>query len=256
MKSKIILMRSLLLFLFTPLLLAQEPKAPESSFVRVLPVGDMPPWKEQIKNGVRVQIPPPPGAVPIEKATIPVNGGKGETLSLVLGKMTKYFELDGELPKVQLFENELMQDNPWVDATNSPGSTALMLLMQDPRQSKPSWNHPISKMIADDLASFPLESLRFVNVSGATIIVRIEKEPAFSLAPGAVVVKGSKPGKHTLLIGTAGAGEKPKRIYKNRITMKPGERTGIFMYRTSSTAADSAPKVRFFPEKPSIPKRK
>ncbi|MDB4639435.1 hypothetical protein OAE58_00090 [Akkermansiaceae bacterium] len=249
-------MRFYLFLLLVPILLAQQPKAPEPSFVRILPVGDMPPWQEKIQNGVRVQIPPPPGALPIEKATMAISESRGETLSLVLGKMTKYLPLDGSLPSVQLFEDKFMKGDPWVKAANRPGTQSLMLLIRDPRQAKPSWKTPIAKMIPDDLISFPPESLRFANISASKIVVRIDEAPAFTLSPGDIVIKKQQAGKVTLLIGTANEGQRPKRIYKNRLTIKDGERTGIFIYRSDGKAADEAPKIRFFPERPTVPKRK
>jgi hypothetical protein len=249
-------MRFLLIILLAPVLFAQQPNALKRTHVRFLPVGDQPPWKERIENGVRIQIPPPPGAVPPNEVTISVSGAKSETIPLVLGRMSKQLEVGGKIVPIQLFEGDVARGDSWFDARLRPGATALVVLCRDPAVAGATWAKPVSKVVPDDLASFPDRTIRLVNVSRSRIAIRIDQEKAFSLTPGEFKFKTLKSGKRILLIGEIRKEGGTKTLFKNMVPIEQGKRNTVVIYRSDGGKGDGVAKVRMFPERAPAPLKK
>ena len=62
----------LLLSLLLPLVVTGQEKLPPK-YLRLVPLGELPPWKEEIREDRRIQLPPEPGQMPPGK--IEVSGG-------------------------------------------------------------------------------------------------------------------------------------------------------------------------------------
>lgn len=174
-----------LLMLAAPALTAQEPAR---NTLRVLPLGDPPPFVQEVRDGARYEVPPPAGAIPPRLVMIPVPAKAGgpqppgqPPLRLRLGRPSIPVTLaDPEERRVDL---KLEQGGNWLSVPLHPCGSSLALVW---RWGK-SWNEARTLVLPDDPAARAEGNFHFVNLTAAAMGVvfgdeKIRLEPGKTLS--------------------------------------------------------------------------
>ena len=223
-------MKALLCFSLLLVSLVHAQEARPLKHVRFIPLGELPPHGEYIEGGVRIHRPPPPGTVPPSPMVIAEDAKEGLPVKLRLKQFTEQFSLKPSAGGVKLFEGRALGGKPWLSSPFPVKSQTLGILYRD--LNKMTWFEPKIKVVADDLASFPLGTVRFVNVSQHTAVVNIEgSKTSQAVKPGGVLIKKLNAGNNAMLIGYRVGKNQPVAIYRNNFTLKPKQRIQAFFYK-------------------------
>lgn len=236
MKPVVLISLSLCLSIF-----AQEAS---HKHMRFIPLGDLPPHRETIKNGVRIQFPPAPGTVPPKPTTLAIDPKEGRDVPLRLKEFTEWSSINPTAGGVRIFQGKQIGGKAWISSSFSSKSQSLGVLYAD-HQNK-NWFNPKMMLVPDDLSTFPPGSIRFVNVSHCSALVRFGNEKADVIAPGKVLLKKLKQGNHPVLVGYLAPSKNNARevIFQNELMMKPKQRIQAFFYQARGKNPRKA--VKFF----------
>ena len=152
--------------------------------MRFLPLGDLPPHRETIENGVRIQFPPALGTIPPKPTTLAIDHKEGRDVPLRLKEFTEWSSINPTAGGVKLFQGKQIGGKPWISSRFSSKSQSLGVLYAD-HQNK-NWFNPKIITVPDDLSTFPAGSIRFVNVSHCSALVRFGNEKADRAGSGGV----------------------------------------------------------------------
>ncbi|GAA5483301.1 hypothetical protein [Haloferula sargassicola] len=143
---------------------AEERAKPDPESKRrmwLLAVGESPPFRQVIENGVRRELPPPPGSIP--PRTITVSGaGTGEVaggVSLALGRISPAYELAGGQGKLVLREGD---EKSWLEVSTPEKGDFVIVIWRGGKD----WTQPAAKVL-------PIEEkpglVVFLNLSPGTL---------------------------------------------------------------------------------------
>ena len=114
----------------------QEEKEPECR-IRFLAVGNSPPFRQEIRDGVRYELPPPPGSIPPRRLRLEREVSDGEmeefgNVTLKLGSVSNSvtFSASGDRP-IRLREEGAA--DPWVSIPFPGEGSFLVILRRDSR---------------------------------------------------------------------------------------------------------------------------
>lgn len=251
MKSLPHLILATLCGLFSPLL-AQEKELPPRT-LRLLAVGDAPPFRQEIRDGIRYELEPPKGSVPPNQIELRVGEEKGEVMRLVLKRATSLLELPGAELAVRIYTGEDL----WHTINLPEGGDYLAVLVRDPE--KQSWVSALSLLVPDGGASFGDGDVRFINLTPVSIGFEMAEIERFQVPSGKVVTQ--KLGVHE------GAPTKAffqdprrgwKRFWSSALVQNRGERSTVLTYRADGEKPRSPVKLialreKVNPLKPELP---
>ncbi|MGJ8698327.1 MAG: hypothetical protein ACSHYF_18575 [Verrucomicrobiaceae bacterium] len=239
----------LFLLILAPFVHGQD--APPKGYIRFIALGDAPPYKDELVDGVRVEQPAPEGSLPPKDLTVSGAGENG-ALSLRLRQMTKYVEVQDRTKSVGLFKGEVGAGDPWVTSPG-PAVPSTCVIVRSPRERKLSWNDVRKVTLKDDLASFPVESIRLVNMSTSTVAIKIGDGKAFAVGPGRVKVlkqgDGVKVGGDTMVaIAQKKADGSYQKVFNNALQLYSRNRINLFAYNEDGVDARGRIKLSINPE--------
>lgn len=218
-------------------------------FVRYMAIGEKPPFDFKEEDGVRVEVPPPPGSEPPASLWIPGLKGDKKKLKMELTGVNPYKEIDPNLGDAKLY---LGADKKKIWA-NMKIPTAKLSTAIFVRRKGQTWDKPGLKVIKDDLKSFPLNTIRIVNLSpypaGITIAdkktVKIGKEEVKALPVGEEdIVKIFYQNK---------SGRKAS-LYSNLLELKKNERMHAYLYLDDGPRSRGKVRLKRFRENFRMPK--
>jgi len=234
--------RLLLIFLALPTLaFAQN----ERKYVRFIPLGELPDWKEELIDGVRVQSKPPEGALPPAIISAP-NGPeniqqKGLTLRQPSGSMTFGPEAEG----LSLHEGELAAGPAWLKSPMPNAAFSLGVLFRD--NTEMSWESPRMLLLNDSKDALPAGSIRFVNVSHLKAIVKVGGKSEV-IEPGKALVKPLKEGDNPILAGYYDTNGAVVMIFQNSVKLLQNQRVQAFFFKGQGDKPRTGVKFISFPE--------
>lgn len=212
--------------LVTGHLLAQE----TGREVRFFPVGDMPPYRQEIRDGVAYELEPPAGSIPPREVVLGSgkDGKPGSPLSLGrISAPVKVPQGKGELALRRKDSGD--KSAPWIAVERPEAGDFLLLLWRDPE--KGSWESPRSLVLPDGVEAAPAGSVRVINVSPVTIAIVFEGEK-IALQAGKTWQREVATGKEAAFqIGAVDAAGTLRRIHAGSVFQNPGERTMVVVYR-------------------------
>lgn len=224
--------------------------------VRLLPVGEAPPFRQVIEDGVRKELPPPPGSVPpfsVVQLT-PEGAEEGQPLRLRLDR------LSGSMPvrpgSLALHETgpDGLNPNAWHTLRIPNQSThALAILWRDPEEK--SWDKAQSMTLPDDVKAFPAGSVRIVNVSPWPVGIDFDGQ-AGQLPPGKVLLKPARRGvlkNAPLKVAFKGKDGRWMPVFHQSLNQAGGERTNVVIYRADGEKPRRPVKVRVIAEPARLP---
>lgn len=213
---------------------AEEKQAPPRH-VRFFPVGEAPPFRQEIRDGVRYELEPPPGSVPPSEI-VPFGGDKpGEPIQLRLGRISERVKVPAGAGPLQLVPaGEKPGGKPWHQIQRPETGDFLAFLFRRPGPA--GWNEAAHLIVPDGPAGNPAGTVRIANLFPQT--VRLEwGGQVFELKAGSHVSKPINPGTETLVrIFAADSSGAPKRYFSTTVTQNPGERGWIVLYRADGEA--------------------
>lgn len=124
------MLRTKLLLFSTTLLAAAAQDATSHSF-RILPVGDPPPFIQEVKDGVRYEVAPKKGSLPPRALHVPcidaTKANENQSIQPRLGKISSPFLLP-VLEQNKSFNIMCDDGNPWLKLDTRSGGDSLLLI--------------------------------------------------------------------------------------------------------------------------------
>ena len=243
---KVVLLLSIFL---SSLVLGQNQPAIKN--LRLIPLGQMPVWKDELIDGVRVEVPPPPGSYPPKEITLPDGMKKNgvQTTPLSLGVMSKNLRLDGKIPCLQFHDGKEVVGQPWLTAPVHKSDMTLGVLFRD--QVAMTWLKPRILLLDDSQKDFPPGNIRFVNVANHTALVKFGAGSK-AIKPGDSLMLPLKVGDNVLTIGYIDKDSgNPVMINKAlAVRVMANQRIQSFFYQNQDKAADRQLLFKWHPEPP------
>lgn len=205
----------------------EEPKPVRHA--RILPIGDLPTFRQEIRDGIAYELDPPPGAIP-PRQVIPGTGEEtSKAVPLRLGFITPFVKVPGgEGPLMLRREGEKAESVPWLSVKRPQDGDFLIYLFRSPTGN--TWDQPAALVVPDGAAT-PAGSARITNLFPQAVRVVVGTE-GILLGPGKTFLRTLKPGAEVtfqiLIPDSAGV---MKAYYSGSITQNPGERGLITIYR-------------------------
>ena len=213
---------------------AEKPEKPARQ-LRLIPVGDSPPFMHEVRDGVSRELDPPPGEVPPQALVIrSAEAGDARAkepplpISLHLNRISQTVGIPGDARSLA-FERIGGKPAPWLVADLPADGDALILLWRDPKVK--NWNKAAHLTVPDGASGTPAGSVRIINTFPAELFIHWRDEK-LRLNPGATFTRTMTPGEDAAFeILSAGPDGGTSRYYSSQITQNPGERGFIIIYR-------------------------
>src|SRR6478609_1880290 len=138
--------------------------------VRFLALGELPPFHQEIRDGVRYELEPPAGSIPPRELMLGFGTESSESLPLRLGEISAPMKAPAGAGPLLLSRSRDAKDaEPWLRVNRPESGDFLVLLWRDSK--KGTWDSTRSLVVPDDAVSAPAGSVRFANVSPAAGVV-------------------------------------------------------------------------------------
>lgn len=245
------LLRSVLLLLTIGFANAQE--KPTDRQIRFLAIGDMPPFRQEIRDGVRYELEAEPGTLPPRMIEIPLDEEKKIETTLSLGAFSPSVKLPSAAGSLTLQKKQGEAVTEWHKLNVPENGDWLVVLWRDPQKN--TWNAARSAVIADDLAAFPEGSLRLINAL-ATNTRFVFAEQTVDLKGGGMKVLPLTQPTTPVQISVLDAEQNWRVVYQSAITQNPGERGNVILYRADGVSPRNPVKVLNLRERAPAPPAK
>jgi len=228
---------------------AREPELPPRH-ARLLAVGDLPPFRQEVRDGVRYEIEPPPGSIPPRSVTIgPADSGSKAPpgIDLRLGRISQAVEIPPDEGRIELRRaGEAPEAAPCLRLKRPPSGDFLVMLWRDPAQA--TWSKPMGLIVPDGPEGTPAGSVRITNLFQQAVRVVWGGE-VLLLRPRQSILRTLEPGDEVpfqILIADATGALKP--YYSSSVTRNGSERAFITVYRADGIAPRRHVKVAILRE--------
>lgn len=159
--------------ILTNLMLATLPLAaqePVTHTLRVLPLGDPPPFVQEVRDGARYEVPPAAGSIPPRLVMIPTASKAGSrmtssepSLRLRLGRPSTAVTLAGAGEEPVSLKTE--QGANWLSVPLHPCGSSLALVWR----WGSNWNEARTLVLADDTVAHSEGNVHFANLTGSSM---------------------------------------------------------------------------------------
>lgn len=227
---------------------------PGARLLRLLPLGDSPPFRQEVRDGVRFELEPPPGSVP-PRQLLWGDAESPRAVRLNLGQVSEPVPIPAGAVPFTLREpvpadGPAEAAPPWARITLPESGNVLVLLWRD---AAAPWSRPRSMLLPEAATTFPAGSLRLVNLTATTIAVVLGAERT-ALTPGQVVVKPLATGSDVpLQLAYSDAAGNVRRFHSTTVMLNEGERGQIFIHRADGERPRQPVKVVTLSERAPAP---
>ena len=238
------LLPALLLFLST--FLSGETREKTSRHFRMLAVGETPPFRQEIRDGVRYELEPPPGSLP-PPVVFPDGGTKsGNAVDLRLGMITERVKVpQGAAPLVLRRERDGRAPGGWLNVGMPETGDFMIYLFRNP--SMKTWDGAMGLVVPDG-AGTPAGSLRITNLFPQAVRVVLGKE-AIKLEKGGSILRKAEPGAESpFRILASDSSGKMICYYSGGVMQNAGERGWVTIYRADGASPRRPLKVSILRE--------
>jgi len=235
---------------------AQDAGAPQQALqpraLRLLPLGEPPPFRQEVKDGVRYELEPEPGSIPPRQIRLG-EGDKATLVRLNLGRASESLHIPAGTAPVVFHEASAPDDpsaKPWLTLYPPATGNELAVIWRDPGSR---WSLPRSLLFDDSATALPAGSLRIVNLLpvDAALIFGDER---LILVPGKVLVKALNIGTDLpIQIAFKTPTGQYQHFYSGAVLLNPNERAQIFIHRADSEKPRRPAKVVTFNESAPLP---
>ena len=229
---------------------AQDPDKPEPTqrTLRVLALGDPPPFRQEVRDGVRHELEAEPGTIPPRQVAF----GAGEaatSVTLRLGRVSEPLRLAAGAETAVFKLPATAADGTardWLTLRPPPGGDLLALVWRDPGKN---WFAPRGMLLPDSAVAFPAGHLRGVKLLPVQAALQLDAEQLL-LDPGKTVVRPLPAGKDTPVQVAYLAPEDGafRPFYHGTALIHAGERAQVIIYRADSETPRRPAKVMTYNE--------
>ncbi|MCW1922657.1 hypothetical protein OKA05_08830 [Luteolibacter arcticus] len=220
---------------------SQEPAAEEvaeADTVRFLPVGEQPPFRQEVRDGVRHELEAPVGSIPPREITVASGTMKPNPLRLSLGRPSAAASVPRGEGAIRLLDES---GAPWTTVKRTGEGDLFVLLSRAP--GAPTWKEPRALLIPSDTVHFPTGKLCLVNFSMVTVAVIFGTEK-IALPAGKTVLRDLPAGSETVFQLANGNGKEGlKRFHAGTLQQAAGERTLAVIHAADGKAPRQALRV-------------
>jgi hypothetical protein len=211
---------------------AQEKEAADPArakrTLRILTLGDAPPFRQEVRDGVRYELEPPAGSVPPRQVAF--GEAASESIRLNLGRVSEPVPIPaGALPfTLRLQTDPAEEPKPWLRVSLPELGNVIALVWRDPGTP---WDRPRALLLPENPEVFPAGSLRLVNLTAAPMAVILGSE-RLPLSPGQVLVKPLQVGEDvSVQLAYNDAAGSVRRFYSSSVLLNEGERAQLLIHR-------------------------
>jgi hypothetical protein len=204
---------------------------PETSRqARILALGDSPPFRQEIRDGVRYELDPLPNSIPPREVIAGFGTEVSEAVELRLGQITVPVEVPAGEGALDLrVKGEAPDSAPWVSVKRPETGDFLVFLWRNP--AKGNWQHVSSLNVPDGPLGAPVDTVRVVNLFPLSIRILWGTE-SLVLPSGKTLLRPIQPGADLpFQILVADASGTMQRYYSGAVTQNRGERGLVAIYR-------------------------
>lgn len=230
-----------------------KPEEQKTRIARFLPVGDAPPFRQVVRDGVRYELEPPPGTIPPRDLVAVPGGDPADPLRLRLGMLSKPVSVpEGPGPLTLSLPGEEGEDGDrWLSVKRPETGDFLVLLWRDP--AKKTWDHVSHLIVPDGPQGAPPGTVRIANLFPQDVRIEWAGEPVV-LKAGTTLRREVKPGDPVLLrILVPDSSGKLRRYYSGEVMQNQGERGFVVIYRADGMAPRRPLKVAVYREPAPLP---
>ena len=203
---------------------AQEREPQTKRRLRVLTVGDAPPFRQEIRNGVRHELEAPKGSIPPRELVAFTEGVEQGRLRVGLKRVSPPLVLTAAPQLLTLSE----ETEAWHRLNVPEGGDMLAVLWRDPKERK--WSK-VRSLLLKDGPEFQPGQVRFLNVAPVAVTIALGKN-RFVLKPGASSYRkiGVTEGTAFRIAYALPDGKGWKQFYSSVLVQNRGERTTAVTY--------------------------
>ena len=218
--------------------IAQEKPTPRQ--LRFLAVGDMPPFRQEIRDGVRYELEAEPGTIPPRQLYLPLGEEKALETTLSLGAFSNSLTIpQGPVPlTLQTKSAETFTD--WHKCTLPESGDSLIILWRDPE--KKTWDAARSFTVPDGIITFPAGTVRLINCLPTTSRF-VFADRSIDVKAAGVLILPLPSSTTPVQISVLDAEQNWHIIYQSAITQGPGERGNVILYKADGVTPRSPVKV-------------
>lgn len=225
---------------------AEEKSGPPRRQARFLAIGDSPPFAQEIRDGVRYELEPPPDSIPPRQVTTSVDGQAASTVELRLGRISGPVKVPpgaGPFDLRKLDENPQdpanPQSAPWLRLNRPEKGNFLTLLFRP--TGKGTWREPAHLILPEGT----VDTVRIINLLPVPARIVWANE-TLSLAPGKTQERRIEPGGSVPFQVFTDAPQ--KRHFAGTATQNPGERGLVLIYPADGSSPRRPVKVSMLRE--------
>ena len=226
----------------------EHKEATQARKLRFLPVGDMPPFRQEVRDGVRYELEPPPGSIPPREVQFDGRDGESVTTRLLLGQTTSPLEVPGDAEQLVV---RTVDGKPWLTLDLKVPGNMLVVMW---REASATWEKPRGLLLPEE--SFATGLVRLVNTTSVVINLTVAGKDQ-AVGPGKIAYyrAGVTQNLPMQLAWQASDGSW-RPFYSSALTMNPGERGQVILYRGDPAPGRPPVKVVFLREKTPPPPEK
>lgn len=233
---------------------AQSAEKP-ARHARFLAVGESPPFRQEIRDGIRYELEPPPGSVPPRELVPGFGDEVAEAVTLRLGVISAPVKVPAGEGNLTLRRGgEAPDTTPWLGVKRPESGDFLVYLFRAP--GKPAWDDAVGLVVPDG-AGTPAGTVRITNLFPQAVRVAWGNE-GLMLTPGKSILRTLEPGaEHPFQILVPDASGAMKRYFSGTVTQNTGERGFVTIYRADGPSPRRPLKVLMLrePVAPDAPKK-
>jgi hypothetical protein len=228
--------RRIAAFVLLPVMwLGAAPETKSGRHVRFLAVGDSPPFRQEIRDGVRYELDVPPDSIPPREVVPGFGKQSAAAAALRLGRISLPVSVPPGEGIVDLRRvGETPDAVPWLRIQRPESGDFLVLLWRNPTHK--TWQDAISLSVPDGPDIAPAGHVRIVNLHPQAI--RMTWGGKNLILPAAKMIQRAvKPGTQIpfqILVADSTASMKP--YYSGTVTQNQGERGLVIIYRADGVA--------------------
>jgi hypothetical protein len=219
----------LLVFLLaaSPPLACAEPEKSPQRFARFIAVGDAPPFRQEIRDGVRYELEPPAFSIPPREILAAAGEENTPAVALRLGRITEALEIpngDGRL----LLRDASSAGKPWHELQKPASGDFLVVLWRKPGAA--DWRQASHLVLPDGPLANPAGTVNLINVFPKPLRL-IWGTEVISLRPGARIQRKPRAELETpfQVLSQPPGGE--RRYFSTSLSCRDNERCWIILHR-------------------------
>ena len=215
--------------------------------LRLLPLGEPPPFRQEVRDGVRYELEQDANSIPPRQVVL--TGDKAATpIPLNLRRATAPLAVPtGTAPVVLALPAAGAQAAPvpWLSVKLPETGDMLALVWRDP--AKP-WSQPRTLVLPDSAAAFPAGKVRIVNLLPAAAAAIFGTERVL-IPPGKTLLRAVAPGVDLgIQLAFQTATGEFQQFYSSSLLLHPNERAQVLLYRADGENPRQAVKTVIFNE--------